>query len=394
MMNRKKTLQSTTFCINWLMKTYEGIFDPNMNDGVYAISLVKSPAMRGNFIALKDQSKIVQFKTVDAEKQVLVGLVLQPDFPVYRNQDGEEFEVFFTAPTVEALAHNFFKQSYQNNSTIEHSKSPISGVSFVESWIVESDQDKQSHFGFSYPVGSWLVKMKIDDKKLWAEYIKSGKVLGFSIDAFVNLKPVTNKNEIKMNEVLEAIKTGFADFTLSFMKTVKTDDVDVKLGEVKSGELTLKFDGEAMVVGEPIWTEVDGEKIPLPVGEYPIEGDRKLVVAEDGFIGSLIEDETSPDTPQKPNDDAAMSNESAKGVIDAIKSIMIKYNEDVEKFVKENQTKVESENLELANKVKELENEIIKLGEESAATIPATPAKVKKYADMTNKEKLEFNRSK
>ena len=376
------------------MKTYEGIFDPNMNDGVYAISLVKAPAMRGNFIALKDQSKIVQFKTVDADKQILVGLVLQPDFPVYRNQHGEEFEIFFTAPTVEALAHNFFKQSYQNNSTIEHSKSPIDGVSFVESWIVESDQDKQSHFGFSYPVGSWLVKMKIDDKKLWAEYIKSGKVLGFSIDAFVNLKPVTNKNEIKMNEVLEAIKTGFADFKLAFMESKNTDVVDVKLGEVKSGELTLKFDGEAMVVGEAIWTEVEGEKIPLPVGEYPIEGDRKLVVAEDGFIGSLIEDETTPEVPEKPNDDAAMSNESAKGVIDAIKSIMIKYNEDVEKFVTENQTKVDTKNLELANEVKELKAELVKLGNEAAAATPPTPAQVlKSYGDMTNKEKLEFNRS-
>ena len=39
------------------MKTYKAVYDPINNDGVYGISLVKSPAMEGLFIALSEDEK-------------------------------------------------------------------------------------------------------------------------------------------------------------------------------------------------------------------------------------------------------------------------------------------------------------------------------------------------
>ena len=120
------------------MKVYEAVFNQAKNKGVYGISLVEDPAMEGEFLALSKQAKI-ELKTLDEEQRIIIGLVLEPNKKVYRNQGGEEFEIFFTEDTIKDLSHNFFKQGYQTNSSIEHSGNRVEGVSFVESWIICGD---------------------------------------------------------------------------------------------------------------------------------------------------------------------------------------------------------------------------------------------------------------
>ena len=132
------------------MKTYQAIFNPMTTEGVFGISLVENPAMEGNFIALSKDAKI-EFKTVDEEQRILMGLVLEPNKPIYRNQDGEEFNIVFSEQVIKDLSQNFFKQGYQTNSTIEHSGNRVEGLSFFESWIVEDSKiDKSANFGLSY----------------------------------------------------------------------------------------------------------------------------------------------------------------------------------------------------------------------------------------------------
>jgi hypothetical protein len=41
---------------------------------------------------------------------------------IYRNFDGEQCNVFFTADTIEKLQQNFFKVNTKKNSTLEHSE--------------------------------------------------------------------------------------------------------------------------------------------------------------------------------------------------------------------------------------------------------------------------------
>src|SRR5690606_32568626 len=121
-----------------------------------------------------------------------------------------EFNLVFDADTIKELSHHFFKSNYQKNSTIEH-ESPIEGVTFVESWIVEDTKiDKSANFGLSYPKGSWIATMKVDSDDVWNNYVKNGKVKGFSVDAMIDLKQINLKNEINMSDKLD-----------SFMKDVK-----------------------------------------------------------------------------------------------------------------------------------------------------------------------------
>ncbi len=49
--------------------------------GVDAISLVESPAIEENFVALKNHK--VAFKTIDEDKKIVVGLALIPEKPIF-----------------------------------------------------------------------------------------------------------------------------------------------------------------------------------------------------------------------------------------------------------------------------------------------------------------------
>ena len=217
-----------------MIKTYEALFD-SKNKGVYSISIVEDPAMEGNFVALSKEKKI-EFQTVDEEQRILIGLVLEPNKPIYRNQGGEEFNIVFSENTIKDLSHNFFKQGYQNNSSIEHADK-VKGVSFVESWIVEDSAiDKSANYGFSYPKGSWIATMKVDDENVWQDYVKTGKVKGFSIDAFLTLKEIKlNINSKKMTEEKSKVD-ALTDALLSFFKTNKVEE-EVKLEEVMPEEV-------------------------------------------------------------------------------------------------------------------------------------------------------------
>lgn len=179
------------------MKRYEAVFNKDENVGVFGISLVKHPAMQGEFLTFSEQK--IQFAEVDNEKRILLGLVLEPNKDILRidHGTGDRYSITFSEDTIESLAHNFQRQGFQNISTIEHSGKVVEGITFAETWIVEDlKHEKSVKYGFNYPVGSWLVKMKVDSDEVWNEYVKTGVVKGFSIDAFVELKEINTNIEM------------------------------------------------------------------------------------------------------------------------------------------------------------------------------------------------------
>jgi hypothetical protein len=321
------------------MKTYKAKYNPKLNKGVYAISLVESPAMEGLFIALSKDNEI-QLKEV--EQRTLMGLVLEPNKPIYRNQGGEEFNIVFDAETIKELSHNFFKSNSHSNSTIEHSvKDKIEGVTFVESWIVENpENDKSNAFGFTYPKGSWMATMKVDSDEVWNEYVKTGKVQGFSIDAMLSLEEVNLKTDINMSkEVEKSFIELLKDLPNQIKLALSPKEAEIKLGSIKTanGELTIEYDGETMLVGQSAWIMAeDGTKVPVPVGEHPLEDGTVLIVTEEGVIAEVktMEAETEVvetemETDGKVSNDAKIASE----IESAIKSILIKYNEQEQKLV-------------------------------------------------------------
>jgi TusA-related sulfurtransferase len=149
--------------------------------GIEAISVVESPAIEEDFIALKNQE--FKLAEVDKEKRILMGAALIPNKPIYRRNDDNEYYIYFSRDTVRKASELFFINGNQNNSTLEH-QVPLTGLSVVESWIVESEKDKTRHYDMEVPVGTWVVSMKVLNDEVWNDYVKTGKVKGFSIEGY------------------------------------------------------------------------------------------------------------------------------------------------------------------------------------------------------------------
>lgn len=170
--------------------------------GVYAVSVVNSPAIEADWVALNKQ--FVELKTVDEEKRILLGAALIPNKQIYRKDDKiGEYYIYFSADTIRKASQVFLKRSNQNNATIEHAKT-IDGMSVVESWIVENSKiDKSALYDFDMPEGTWMISMKVDNDEVWSK-VKSGEIKGFSIEGY--FEAGNQDLSSQENELIEQIK--------------------------------------------------------------------------------------------------------------------------------------------------------------------------------------------
>ena len=175
-------------------KIVELIIDPNdEQSGIDAISLVETPAIESNFIALSKQKHELYLKEINAEKKILMGAALIPDKSIYRRNDkGDEYYIYFSKNTVRQASELFFKKSNHKNATFE-------------SWIVEdSKKDKTALYGLDVPVGTWMVSAKIDDQELYNK-AKSGEIKGFSIEGYFADRYDMSKDD-KKTETINKLK--------------------------------------------------------------------------------------------------------------------------------------------------------------------------------------------
>ena len=217
------------------MDTYIVKFDET-KEGVYAISLVENPAIEVDFIALSKQEQI-KMASVDEEKRLLISPVLIPDQQILRVDNfGNPYNIVFPADTIRQAQQNFYKQGFQNNSTLEHdTEMKLNGVTFVESWIKEDMQfDKSVKYGFDQPIGTWFAIMKVEDDNVWQK-VKSGEVKGFSIDGVFDIEQL--KLNINMN--YENLKLWLSN-TFGLTEVV---DAEAKISELeaKASELDAKI---------------------------------------------------------------------------------------------------------------------------------------------------------
>ena len=185
----------------------ELFIDENESDnGIQAISFVESPAIEENFIALSKHK--VEFKSIDEEKKIIIGLALVPDKPIYRRKDDYEYNIIFSKETVRKGSELYLKNLRNNNTTLEHQQL-TSGVSIIESWIVEdTEKDKTALYNLNAVVGAWAVVMKVDNESVW-EDVKKKKYLGLSIEGvFSQSKEDMSKDEddISAEELVNELK--------------------------------------------------------------------------------------------------------------------------------------------------------------------------------------------
>jgi len=135
------------------------------------------------------------------EQQIVAGPLMIPNKLIYRfDLENGEYYVYFSEETIKKIAYKWMEKKYTDSTNIEHDMSdPLSDVYVVESWLVsDPDRDKSSIYsnGEKYPKGTWYGMMKIKNKEVWDNYVKTGKVKGFSVEGFF-IDELLNNSQIK-----------------------------------------------------------------------------------------------------------------------------------------------------------------------------------------------------
>ena len=183
------------------LKKYSVVAD---SSDVYAISLVEDPAIEIDYVAFdKDKETKPNLKFIEDkqnEKYMILGPALVPDKNIYRNYDGNEFYVSFSAECIEKLSYKFMRTCYGDGCFTKDHESFAQGCTLAESWIKTSENDKSVDYGFDCPIGTWFVAAKIDSIDLW-ESIKKGERKGFSIESWVDLEEIIENKDKKETDM-------------------------------------------------------------------------------------------------------------------------------------------------------------------------------------------------
>jgi len=154
------------------------------------------------FVAFEDNEgkEQIKFAKVDEEQRILLGAVLVPDMPIYRKDDKHgEYYVFMSKSTVRESAERYLRLHTQHETTLHHDVK-VEDCCVVESWIKEGNHDKSMNYGLDYPEGTWVVAMKVSED-IWNNYVKTGEVKGFSIEA-----GYANRMQIKESDMFSEIE--------------------------------------------------------------------------------------------------------------------------------------------------------------------------------------------
>ena len=58
------------------------------------------------------------------------------------------------------------------------------------------------NFGLDVPDGTWMVSYRVDNEVIWNEYVKTGKVKGFSIEGFFSFSTPSEESKPDLIEEL------------------------------------------------------------------------------------------------------------------------------------------------------------------------------------------------
>ena len=158
------------------------------------------------------EEKMSKFYFASEDQQILVGPVAIPDLEIIRQDEKTKtpYWVRFSADVISRMAEKFMKENRNNETNIQHDNKVDAKSYIYESWIVESESDKANTiYDLNVPVGTWVVKMRVTDPRVWKQ-IKSGKLTGFSLEgAFIDKKELEqiNKDKSVYEKIIKILNT-------------------------------------------------------------------------------------------------------------------------------------------------------------------------------------------
>lgn len=344
------------------MKKYELQYTVG-DDGVFCMSLVENPATKTQLVMFDDESKLLQFQ--DDDKQIVYSVAMRPNMLIPRKDvNGEPAMVFYTEDTIADLQQNFFKKNYHNGSTINHDGKVREDLYIFESWIVQDpEKDKATLLGMQVQKGDWITAQKIENAEVWQD-VKSGKLTGFSIEAYLEPVLINNKVEMTKEEIDARIKRVLMESNLGTKYTI--EDKDYFIDKIEVGGLVT-----------------DGDGNPIPNAEMEIEKTKIKTDDKGVILEAVTEVEQEEEKPAPPAEDKTAE---LQKIIDD-KNLEIN-------DLKAKITELEAKKTEMSAEVLAAKKVALEMAEEMKKGIKPDAKPAKKYEEMSNAEKAKFNRGK
>ncbi len=275
------------------------IQDDNQELAIDAISLVTSPAIEQDFVFFGKEKNNLTFAKVDEEKRMLVSPALIPEKTILRHDPNtsSDYFVFFSKATVRKASELYLKHNNHHKATYQH-QDRVSGILTVESWIIEDTKlDKSTLYGFSLPVGTWMVKLKIDNDEIWSK-IKDGELKGLSIEGyFTNKFEQMQKKEFTNEEVKTALKEllSVQKVELSIAGDIQKQIANIKAVRKSVGAATKAFKkakDDALNVREE---GVDAYQRAGAIREDAMDASKELGIKPEDIKGFKVMDDSSDD---------------------------------------------------------------------------------------------------
>ena len=306
----------------------------------YAISMVESPAIESDFVALSKEEEKRVFLESD-ERHMVYGAALIPDKDIYRNNGEQEFYISFTKESIEKMSQDFMKNYRQNEVTLDHDEM-ANDITITESWLVEDPyKDKANALGINVPKGSWMIGMKVNQIDVW-DRVKSGELKGFSVESMISLEDFSKQNTNNMN-----IETN--DMFWDKLKNILKDTFS-KIVEEPTVEELAANSGFTNV--EEYEEEVEAVKEELEEQNAPTEPQAQEPTVETPKVDEQVTEEPNVEEP-KPTEEAQKAEEkpqednkhleelinSLKEEINSLKEMNNGLNDKIKELSKEPSTK-------------------------------------------------------
>ena len=328
---------------------YKATVDDTEETGMFVVSLVEYPAIEKSFMAFSEQKQI-KLSVISEEQQMVFGPVAVAGMPIYRRDaDGSEYYIMYDAQTIHRMTEKYFAHGFQNNVDVEHNFELQEGVILTQAFFKNIAQGVNPVGYEDLPDDTLFFQFHITDSELW-EKVKAGDVTGFSLAGTFGIEPIRENNqEIKnKNMKLNRIKSMLQKALMAF-GAISTD----------KGLLSYASDGELPEIGESVSiVDEEGNETPAEDGEYKLEDNTVIVVAE-GKVSEIREPEKPVEEPvAEPVAEEPIENEEPAEPTDEPEQEdeMAALRERIANLESE-VARLETENGELRERIKELENE-------------------------------------
>jgi hypothetical protein len=208
----------------------------------------------------------------DSVKMRIVAPAMIP-MNIYRqDEDGEEYDVQFSAEVIEQI-HAKFMLNLQNKNifNLEHDQDEKVPAYILEAWIVDSPETDKAFttYGIEVPKGTLMLTSQITDKEYYDALVESGQV-GYSVEGFLGMKL---SEQLKLN-------------------TMKLPDGEHMIED----KIYVVKDGEVIEIKE-MPTEMEAEMAADPVAEEEAEvaAENPVAEAEDAEADAPVQEEMAID---------------------------------------------------------------------------------------------------